>query len=212
MSMSRIDYDSVRSGINQCLHTFQGIGCHTYTRSYAKAALAILASHRFIFSLGDVFISNQAYQFIIFIDYRQFFYLIFLQNLSGSFQVCRLIGGNDILFRHYLIDTLATVFLETKVAIGNNSYQISFIIHYRNTTDFILGHQIQSIRNRRTSLDSHRIINHTVFGTFYDSNLTSLLFNRHILMNHTNTAFTSNGNSHFRFGNSIHSGCYKRDF
>ena len=28
----------------------------------------------------------------------------------------------------------------------------------------------------------------------------------------TDTTFTSNGNGHFRFGNSVHSSCYKRDF
>jgi len=137
---------------------------------------------------------------------------MFLQDLGSSFQVGCLIGSNDVTFRHHLINTLVMVFLKTKVAVGNNSHQMSFIIYYRNTANLILGHQAQCIGYRRSSLDSHRIINHTIFGTLYNSNLTSLFLNRHILMDNTDTTFTSNGNGHFRFGNSVHSSCYKRDF
>ena len=49
-------------------------------------------------------------------------------------------------------------------------------------------------------------------STLHDGYLTCLFFDRHILMDNTDTTFTCNGNCHFRFGNRIHSGRYKRNF
>src|SRR3712207_8073275 len=45
---------------------------------------------------------------------RKFFYFMLLQDLSGSFQVRSLIGSNNILFSHYLIDTLMEIPLRSE--------------------------------------------------------------------------------------------------
>ena len=97
-------------------------------------------------------------QFVVFIYYRQLLDSMFLQNLRNSLHIRRRIGSNDVLLSHYLIDTLIHIFLKTKVTIGNNAYQISFIIYHRNTTNLVFSHQSQRISYRRTSLDSHRVI------------------------------------------------------
>jgi hypothetical protein len=212
MSVSRINDNGIRPCIHQSPHALQSVIRHSHSGSNAQTTFAILARHRFILCLGNILIGNQTYQFVVFIYYRQLLDSMFLQNLRNSLHIRRRIGSNDVLLSHYLIDTLIHIFLKTKVTIGNNAYQISFIIYHRNTTNLVFSHQSQRISYRRTSLDSHRVINHTVFGTLHNSYLTCLLLNGHILMNNSDTTFAGNGNSHLRFGNRIHGSSYKRDF
>ena len=135
-----------------------------------------------------------------------------LKNLSCRFQIGRLSSSNQIIFGHYIIDMFIHVSFETQITVCHNPDQIFLIIYNRNTTNLILCHQSQSITNGRASLYRHRIINHSVLGTLYNSYLTCLFFNRHIFVYHADTSFPCNGNSHFRFGHRIHSCGHKRDF
>ena len=212
MSVGSINNDSIRTGIHQSLHTIQCIGSHTYTGSYAQTAFGILASHRFILCFCNIFIGNKTYQFTVLIYHRQFFNLMFLQNLRSSLHVSGLVGSHNVLLRHYLINTFVHILLKTKVTVRHNTYQISFIVYYRDTADSIFRHQRKCISHSRSSLDSYGIINHTVFRTFHYSYLTCLFFNRHVFVNHTDPPFTGNGNGHFRFRNRIHSGSHKGNF
>ena len=84
------------------------------------------------------------------------------------------------------------------------------IIHHGNTADMILCHHSQGIGHRTSSANGYGIIDHTVLGTFHDSHLTGLRLNRHVLMNHTDSTLTGNGNSHTALGHRIHRGRYKR--
>ena len=59
MSVSRINNDSVNTGVNQSLHTIQGICCHTDTGSHTQTTLLILAGHGLILGLGNILIGNQ---------------------------------------------------------------------------------------------------------------------------------------------------------
>ena len=212
MSVSSIDNDSIGTGIHQSLHTVEGISSYSHSGSYTQTAFRVFASHRFIFSFRNIFISNQSYQLTFFIHNRQFLNSVFLQNLRNSFHIGSWICSNDIFFCHHFIDMLIHISYEAKVTISNNSYQISFIIYYWNTTDSVFCHQCQCISYSRTSLNGYRIINHTIFSALHNGNLTCLFLNGHILMNNADTTFTCNGNSHFRFSNRVHSGRYKRNF
>ena len=211
MSVSCIDNDSVGTGINQCLHALQCIGSYTYSGSYAQATLFVLASHRFIFSFSDIFISDKTYQLTFFVYYRKFLNLVLLKNLRCSLHICTRSGSYDIVFSHDFVNTLCHVSFKTQVTVCNDTDQIFLVVYYRNTTDFIFGHDIKSIFHSRTSLNSHRIVNHTVFGTLYNCYLTSLFFYRHVLMDYTDTAFACDSDSHLCLGNSVHSSSYKRN-
>ena len=81
MSMSCIDNNSIGTGIHQSLHTVECIHRHTDTGSHTQSSFGIFTSHWFIFCLCNILISNQAYQFTIFVHYRQLLNLMFLQNL-----------------------------------------------------------------------------------------------------------------------------------
>ena len=78
--------------------------------------------------------------------------------------------------------------------------------------DGLVAHHIQCISHRTSAFNRHRIINHTVFSTFHDSHLTSLFLYGHILVNHTDTSFACNGNSHWSLGYSIHCSRDERHF
>ena len=177
MSVSRIDHDSIYSCIHQSLHTFHCIRSHSHTRSHTQTPFRIFASHWFIFRLGYILISYQTDQFIVFINHRELLYLMFLQDLCSRFQISRLISGNQIIFCHHLIDTLVHITFKTKVTIRYNSNKISIVIYYRNTANLIFSHQSKGITNSGAFFNSHRIVNHTIFGTFNRSDLLGLFFN-----------------------------------
>ena len=101
--------------------------------------------------------------------------------------------------------------LETKVTVSDDTHKMVFLINHRNATDMIVMHHIQSILDSTPAANGNRIIDHTILSTFDDSYLTSLLLNRHILMDNTDTALTRDGNGHRRLGHRIHSGRDKRN-
>ena len=212
MSVSRVDDNRISTGIHQSLHTVESISRYTYTSGDTQTTFRVFTSHRFILSFRYIFISNEAYQLTFLIYNRQLLNSVFLQDLRNSLHISGRISSDNIFFCHHFVDMLIHISYETKVTVCYNSHQISLIIHYRYTTNSVFRHQCQCIAYSRTSLNGYRIINHTVFSTLHDGYLTCLFFDRHILMDNTDTAFTCNGNCHFRFGNRIHSGRYKRNF
>ena len=71
-----------------------------------------------------------------------------------------------------------------------------FLIYHGNAANMIVVHHIQSILDSATAANGNRIIDHTILSTLDDGYLTSLLLDRHILMDDTDTALTCNGNGH----------------
>ena len=94
-------------------------------------------------------------------------------------------GGHEMILRHDLVNRTVQTTLKAQVTVGHNTYQPFLIIHYGNTTDMILGHDIQGLGNSRTEGDGHGIIDH-------------------VLVDHTDTSFTGNGNCHLRLRYGIH--------
>ena len=119
--------------------------------------------------------------------------------------------GHQVLAGHHLHDGTLHVLLETQVTVGHDTHQMTLAIHYRYATDMVLGHEGKRILYSPIATDGHGVVDHTILGTLHDGHLTSLFLDAHILMDHTDTAFTGDGNSHGRFGDSVHSGCHKRN-
>ena len=117
---------------------------------------------------------------------------------------------NKILGCHNFVNKTVAVSLETKVAVGNDTYKPVLGVNYRNTTDMIFSHEVESIVNGLAHLNGDRVIDHTVLCSFYDSHLASLILNTHILVDNTDASFAGNGNCHRGFCHSIHSGSDKR--
>ncbi len=75
----------------------------------------------------------------------------------------------------------------------------------------IFLHHFQSIKHSGTALNGHRIVNHAVFGTLYGMNLSSLLVNAHILVDHADTTLTRYGYGKGSFCHGIHGGRHQRN-
>ena len=210
MSVSCINYDSVGTGVYQCLHTLQCVDSHTHTGSHTQSALGILACHWFVFGFSDVLVCNQAYEFVVFVDNGQFLDFVLLKNLSGSLKVAGLVGSHQIFLCHNLVDALVHIPFKTQIPVSHDANQMTFVVDHRNSSNLIFCHDAESVVHGRAPFDCHWVVNHTVFSTFHDCNLTSLLLDAHIFMNHTDAALACNGYSHLRLGHSVHRRCNKR--
>jgi len=208
--MSGIYNDSIGTCINKRLHTVESVGCNTHTCSYTQTPLAVFASHGLVLGFSDILVCDKSNQFAISIDYGEFFNLILLQNLRSRLHISTLMGGDNILTGHHLINMLVHLAFETEVTIGYDTNQTLLIVNHGNTSNMILSHQSKSILHCRTTFDCDRVVNHTILCTLDNSNLTSLFFDRHILMDNTYTTFAGNGNGHLCLSDGIHSGCHKR--
>ena len=211
MAVSRINHDGIGTGIHQSLHTVEGINGHTDTSSHTQTTFLVFTSHGLILGLGDVLIGDQTDETVVLVDHRQFLDLVLLQNLGSSDQVGLLMGGHEVLLRHDLLNGTIETTLETEVAVGDDTHKVVVIVNHGNTTDMIFRHDVEGLSHGRTLGDGDRIVDHTVLGTLYDSNLTGLVVDRHILMNNTDTTLAGDGNSHLTLGNSIHSCCHERN-
>ena len=74
----------------------------------------------------------------------------------------------------------------------------------------IFRHDVKGLSHSRTEGDGDRIIDHTILSSFHDGHLTGLILYRHILVDHTDTTLTRNGNGHLRLCDGIHGGRHKR--
>ena len=204
--MSRINDDSIGTGIDQCLHTVERVNSNAHSCGHTQAAFLVLAGHRLILGLGDVLIGNQSYQVVVLINDGQFLNLVLLQYLCGSKQVSLLMRRHQIILRHDFIHGTIQSAFKAEVTIGNDAYQVLFAIHYGDAADMVFRHDVQCLCHRRSEGDGHGVVDHAVLGTLDDSHLAGLVLYRHILVNNANTAFTGNGNSHLAFRHRVH-GC-----
>ena len=133
-----------------------------------------------------------------------------LKNIGGFLKIGRLIGCHQSLRGHHLVDLTVEIAFKTEVAVGHDTQKTAIVVDNRNSTDMILFHDCKGIGHGRSALDGHGIIDHAVFSTLHGMHLTRLLFNAHILVDHTDTAFTGNGNSHRCLSHGVHSGRNKR--
>ena len=197
------------ASLDQSLHPLEGVGCHTHTCCHTQTSLGVFAGMGLVLCLGDVLIGDESDEFIVAIDHGKFLNLVFEQDARCTLKVCLLMGDHEVFLRHHVINLLVQICLETKVTVGHNADKGVDIIYHRDTTNVILMHDVEGILHGRATLDGDRIVNHTVFGTFHDGNLTSLLLYRHILMNHADTTFTGNGDCHGCLCDSVHGCCHK---
>ena len=211
MSVRRINHQGIGTGFNQSGNTFKSIERHTDSGCDTQTSFSIFTGRRFIFCFCNIFISDQADQFIMTVYHRQLFDLVLLKYLGSSLQIRRLVCYHQVFLRHHLIDRTVHVSFKTKVTVGHDTYQVTAFIHNRYATDLIFRHHGQRIGHTFSFRDRYGIINHPVLRTFNALNLLCLFSDRHVLVNYTDTTFTGNSNSHFCLGNRIHGRRYHRD-
>ena len=202
--MSGIDDDGVGTCIHQRLHAVERVEGDTHAGGYAQTALAVLAGHRLVLGLGDVLIGNQTYQMVVLIHYGELFYLVLLQNVGSCRQVCLLMGGHQVVFRHHLVYGAVQPALKAQVAVGDDTYQMTVIIYYGNTADVVFRHDVQGLSDCASQGNGDGVVDHAVLCALDNSHLARLILYRHILVDDTNTSLAGNGNSHLAFCYGVH--------
>ncbi len=71
--------------------------------------------------------------------------------------------------------------------------------------------QLVEISQRHIRADSQRIVNHTGFGALDDVDLSGLVVDRKIAVQHADAAITSHGDGHIGLGDGVHCGGNRRD-
>ena len=210
MTMGRINDYGIGTCCHQCFQTLHGIDRYAHTGSHAQPTFLVLASHRFVLGLGDVFVSDESHQLVVGIHHRQLLYFMFLQDLCSRSQVGSGMRSHQILMCHHLVDGLVQPTLKTQVAVGHDANQMPVLINNRNTSDVIAAHHFQGIPHGLATTDGHRVVNHAVLGTLHDSHLVRLFLNRHVLVYHADASLACDSDGHGRFGDGIHGGRHER--
>ena len=87
VTVSSVDNDSVNACFNKRFSSLEAVASHANTGSYTQTAESVLASVWFVFSLGDVFVGDQTDEFTIFVNYREFFNFVSLENVGSLVKV-----------------------------------------------------------------------------------------------------------------------------
>ena len=143
------------------------------------------------------------------VHYRQFLDLVAAQDVGCVLQI-GIVGGDQPLLGHHLLDRPREVVLEAEVTVGHDTDQGLVGRDDGNAADAVLLHQAQRVAHGIVLENGDRIIDHAVLGTFHTTHLGSLLLDGHVLMNHADTAFPSQRNGQRGFGDGIHGGGYDR--
>ena len=91
------------------------------------------------------------------------------------------------------------------------SHQATVIVNHGDTTDMVLRHDFEGLSHGASQWNSDGVVDHTILSTLYNRYLACLVVYRHVLVNHSDTSLTGDGNSHLAFGYCIHSCRYKRN-
>ena len=211
VAVRRVDDDGIDTGIDQRFDAFHRVGCHPYAGGYTQTAFRILTSHGFVFGLRDILISNESDQSTVGVYHGKFLNFVLLQNFTRARKIGGRVGRHEVFARHHFVNLAIVILFKAQVAVGHNTHELHVVVHYGDTADVIFGHERQGIADCFSALDGHGIVDHAVFGTLHDGHLASLLFDRHVFVNHTDAAFTSDGDRHGGFGHSVHGGCHEGD-
>ena len=211
MPVRGVEHHGIHILLDERLHTIQRIGRDAHAGCDAQTAFGILAGVGMILHLRDILISNKPHQMAFVVDHGELFDLAVEQHLRGVGQFGAMRRDEAVAGGHHLLDTARHVALEPQVAVGDDTDQLPIRIHDRNTPDLVLFHQVERIADRMVFRDGHRVVNHAVLGPFHPAHVGGLLGDGHVLVDHADPAFTSQRNSHRRFGNGVHGSGHNGD-
>ena len=116
-------------------------------RTDAQPAVVILGSLRIFELFLDVLDGDQSFQVELFVDHRQLFDAVPLQQALGLFERCADRDGDQILLGHHRADGLFEVFLEAQVTVRQDAHQPR-AARYGQARDAVLVHQFERVPPR----------------------------------------------------------------
>ena len=112
---------------------------------------------------------------------------------------------------HHFVDLYVEVVHEAEVTVGDDAYEMTFVVADRHTGDLVLAHELVCFVDVVVRMEEERIGNNAVFASLYSFNLVALHFDGHILVDNACAAFTGHRNCESRFGNGVHGRAHERD-
>ncbi len=138
--MSRVDDQRIHAGVYERLSTLISVGPRADGCGYAQPAFFVLSRIGVLARFFDVFDGNKPFELVIFINKREFFNPVFVQN-SARFRQCRTHRRRDqIVFRHDVADGLIVVLFKYQVSIGEDADQAACFISDGNAGYAIMLH------------------------------------------------------------------------
>src|SRR4030065_2967771 len=124
MSVGSINYDDINSCPGKEFCPPDCILSCTYCSSNAESTNTIFTGMRVLLPLFNVFYRYQALEVIFFINDREFFYLILVEDLLRFFKRCANRCCYEFFSRHYLRDLFTDWCLETQVPVCQDAYEV----------------------------------------------------------------------------------------
>ena len=172
-------------------------------------ALGVLAGSGIVLDLHNVLVGNQSGKTAVLVHYEEFFDLVAPQELRRLLEIGTVGGGNQVLLGHHLGYRSLGVVLETQVAVGDDAAKHAAGVHDGDTSDMVLMHEVEGIADRGVLPYGHGIVDHSVLSPLDLAHLLHLDFDGHILVYHSDTAFTGNGYRQVSLSHGIHG---RRDY
>ena len=94
--------------------------------------------------------------------------------------------------------------LKSQVAVGDDSDQFLRGIHYRNSTNAVLRHQLLGLANTGILGKGDGIQDHSGLCPLHFAHLHRLALGGQVLVKDADSALLGHGNGHSRFGHRIH--------
>ena len=207
MAVCAVDDNCIDAFGHQRGGAVKGVGGNPYACSDAKAPEGVLACVRMQLFGKYVLVGDEAHDVSVLVDDREFFDLVLLQNLLYVGAVCLVDGnGDEVLGSHHVLDEDAHVFLETYVAVGDYSHQMSFMVGDGNASDVVDTHQLEGVAHGLLCMYGKRVADHSALGAFDLAHFGGLAGNAHILMNNPDSSFACKRYGHRGFCHGVHCG------
>ena len=191
LTVGGVDHEHVHAGFHQSGSTVVGVTQEADAGGNAQTTLFVLGGVRILLGLHEVLHGDQAGEVAFIVNQRQLLDLVLGQQVVGVFlgDVGR--AGDEVLAGHDLGNLEPVVILggdETHVAVGDDADELVVVVNDRQTGDMETAAQLVEISQRHIRADGQRIVDHTGFGALDDVNLSGLVVDGKIAVQHADAA------------------------
>ena len=207
LTVGGVDHEHIHAGLHQGGGTLPCVAEEADAGGHAQATLLVLGGVRVLFGLDEVLDRDQTSQMTFRINQRQLLNLVLGEQAVGV--VLGDVGrtGDQVLLGHDILDLQGVVILggdETHITVGDDADELVVLVHHRQTGDVELAAQLVEISQSDLRVDGQRIGNHTGLRALDHIDLSSLIVDGQVAVQHADTTVTSHGDGHLGLGHGIH--------
>ena len=126
----------------------------------------------------NIFDGDQSLQVKTVIHDEKFLHPVLMEDFPRLFERSAHGYRDEVFFRHHLFNRQVQARLEAQVPIGQDAHQLA-VFGDRHARNFVLVHDLESIRNPVLGADRDRIDDHSAFRALHLVDLRRLALDRH---------------------------------